>query len=64
MTEWANGMTSASSVAASWALSITSGSHTNRDTCARELRRVIRDLRDSLDSVCEFCQDGCTCKKK
>jgi hypothetical protein len=39
------------------------GSHTNRDTCARELRRVIRDLRDSLDSVCEFCQDGCKCKK-
>jgi hypothetical protein len=39
------------------------GSHTNRDTCVRVLRRVISDLRYSLDSACEFCQDRCKCKR-
>ena len=39
------------------------GSHTNRDTCVRVLRSIIGDLRDSLDSVCEFCQDRCKCKR-
>ena len=39
------------------------GSHTNRDVCARVLRARIRDLQDSLDSVCEDYQDRCKCKR-
>lgn len=38
-----------------------------RDALTRrieDLEAQVSDLRDSLDSVCEFCQDRCRCKGK
>ena len=39
------------------------GSHTNRDACVRVLRARLSDVQESLDSVCENCQDRCKCKR-